>query len=219
MKKILQVKDLCFSYYKAPFCLKDVYFSLSQNEKIFLLGRKDVGKSTLLKVVSNFETSYFGAVLLNDKNVKEYENGSACVSLLLGKPVFFENKSIQENIDYLCDVQGIKRLEKDELEKMLVDWKIDRNVGEKVKKLTLLEKRKLSVLRSVIKNPAVMFVEDLFDGFEDSDFEEMKNVYIKLLKLNISAIFEIESETYKKDKNFFNKLGFASCVDKSIPTT
>lgn len=202
-EKVLEVKNLCFSHYRASLCLKDVSFSLHKNDKVFLFGRKETGKSTLLKVISNFETSYFGYVVLEGKNIKAYCDSLTNLSLLLNKPVFFENKTIAYNIDYLCEVQNINKFSKEELDSLLCDWGISKTADTKVKKLTLLEKRKLSILRSALKKPRIMFVEDLFEDLEGDDFQEMLEVYKKLLSLNVTAIFEIESETYKRAQEFF----------------
>ena len=104
-----EIKNLCFSYYKNPLCLKDINLSLNKGQKVFCVASKDMGKTTFLKVLSSFELSYFGQILLEGKNLKSLLDNEKKFSLLFSQPVVFNKKTIKENLDYFCEVEGLEK--------------------------------------------------------------------------------------------------------------
>ena len=213
---MLEVKKLCFSYYKKPLCLKDVTFSVQKNDKVMVCGMDCAGKSTLIKILSGFESSFFGWIFLDGKSIKEYGDDDLNTSLLLQNPVFFENKSIKKNLEFLFEVQG-ESYDESVIKQMFDEWKFDVDLAQKVKKLSLFEKRKLAIIRSVLKKPKLIFLEDQFSDLEEDAFCEMKGLYNKLLSFDKEVVFEISPKTYARDKAFFESLSakviFVSTTD------
>lgn len=194
-----ETKNLCFSYYKCPLCLKDVNISFEKNEKILLLASKDSGKTTALKVFSGFEDSRFGNIFLEGKEIKEIEDKDKNFSLVLSEPVFFEGKTIRQNFDYLCDVCQIERLSSQKLKELLNEFEIDKDESIKIKKLSIVEKRKLQIARSNLKKPTILFLDDQFEDLNDDETNEMFNIYKKLMQnKSLTGVFAIGDGTYKK---------------------
>ncbi len=194
-----EIKNLCFAYYKSPLILKDVCFSIAQNSKTLLLASKDNGKTTTLKVISGFESSRFGNIYLNGKELNQIDDKDKNFSLVLSDVVLLENKTVKQNIDYLCKVLNIDELEEIQILEYyeMFETKIDLNI--KVKKLSLFQKRLLQIVRSIIKNPTILFLDDQFEGLNDEEFEKMCVVYRKLLNnSNLTIFFSIEDVTYNK---------------------
>ena len=209
MSKFFEVNDLCFSYYKSPLCIKDVSFSLSQNSKMLILARKDEGKTTILKVLSGFDETYFGSILLKGKELKSIEDKSRNFSLLPSTPVLLKNKSIKENLDYLCEVLDINKLELNDIEKLLASYQIDAKPCEKVKKLSLIEQRKLAVLRSQIKNPDIIFLDDQFEGLSEEESHQIMPIYDKILKGKTTAILALGEESFKNNRDLLLQFDFS----------
>ena len=117
MKRYLESIKLCFAHYKQPLCLRDVSFSVSKGNRLLILGVADVGKTTLVKAISGFDDTYIGEVRFNGKNIKTIPDEEKRFSLLLSEPVFLSG-NIRKNIDYLCDVENIKKLSSGELKSL-----------------------------------------------------------------------------------------------------
>lgn len=213
---MLEVKKLCFSYYKKPLCLKDVTFSVQKNDKVMVCGMEGAGKSTLIKILSGFESSFFGWIFLDGKSIKEYGDANLNTSLLLKNPVFFENKSIKQNLEFLFKVKG-ESFEESVIKQMFDEWKFNLDLTQKVKKLSLFEKRKLAIIRSVLKQPKMIFLEDQFEELDEDAFCEMKSLYNTLLSFDQEVVFEISPKTYVRDREFFENLSakvvFVSVAD------
>lgn len=222
-----EVKNLCFSYYKSPLCLKDINFSFAKNDKVMIVATKEMGKTTFLKVLSGFETNYFGKIILNGRELKQIEDKDKNFSLLFSNPVFFERKTIRQNIEFQCRACGLKMLEDEELTNKLKEFKINASLDTKLKKLSLFEKRKLAIIRSLIKNPNIIFLDDQFEFLQDSEIQEMLIIYDNLLEnKNLTILYTLTSFAFKyfKSVNYKFKankilyLNHAKCYEfKTVP--
>lgn len=192
-----ETKNLCFSYYKSPLSLKDVNLSFQRNAKVMVLASKDSGKTTLLKVLSGFESSRFGNIYLNGKELKTIDDKDKNFSLVLAEPVLFENKTVKQNLCFQLEL--IEKMVDDEsLIKILDEYGLNVALNQKVKKLTLVQKRLLQIVRAMLKNPQILFIDDLFEDLENEDLLKVLQVYKKLFdNKNLTIVSTIGDETYK----------------------
>lgn len=158
-----KVENLCYAYIKKPLCLKDVNFSANKNDKILVLGLKDSGKTTLLKTLSGFDDKFFGKVLYNGKEIRQIPDEDKNVSLIFENPVLL-NSSIDKNLDFLYESLHREIASTEEKESLLKRFNLNYDVKTKVKKLSTFEKFKLCFLRTFIKNPDMVFIDDIFDN-------------------------------------------------------
>ena len=70
LEKFLEIKDISFGYKKQLFIIKNLSLSFNNGDKILILASKDMGKSTLLSVLSSFNSLYSGEILFNGKELK-----------------------------------------------------------------------------------------------------------------------------------------------------
>ena len=215
-----ETKNLCFSYYKSPLYLKDVNFSIAKNSKTMVLASKDSGKTTILKVLSGFEDSRFGNIYLNGKELKEISDKDKNFSLVLADLILFERKTIKQNLDYQLQMAEIEGVNDESLSALLNEFDIDCDLKVKVKKLSLLNKRKLQIARAILKKPQIMFLDDQFEGLSDDEIQNMFQIYQKLLKMkDLTFIFTIGDETYKKLRNQLSQENFSKIVYLNLSKT
>ena len=213
--KILDVRNLCYAYYKNPLCINDASFFVNTNQKVLLLGEKEMGKTTMLKALSSFDDTYFGQVFFKGKDLKQYDDKDKNFSLILADPVLLKS-SIRKNIDFLCETIGKEKLSDSEIEEFLKLFKIDAFAKTKVSKLSLFEKRKLALLRAWIKKPEILFLDDQFEGLtadESSIMTEIYDMFFGLKDLTIIAALGAESVCQNIDyfKNLkLNKIEYVS---------
>jgi len=206
-----ETKNLSFSYYKKPLCLKDVNFKLRKGDKCAVVATTDMGKTTLIRVLSGFECSYFGKILLNNVDLKMVSDKDKNFSLIFSEPVFFNKKTIKQNLDYFCEVCGFETFSEDYINTQLKSFDIEKIASDKLSKLSLLEKRKLMILRSTLKNPQILFLDDQLKDLNENERTEMLKVYEKLLyDKTLTIIFAIGEDAYreifsKKNNFLFDK--------------
>lgn len=54
-------------------CLKNVTFSVKPAEKVGIVGRSGCGKSTIIKLLQGFYKPRSGKILIDGKNIEEYD--------------------------------------------------------------------------------------------------------------------------------------------------
>lgn len=84
----VSVEGLTKSYGINPL-FKNISFHINEGDKIALIARNGIGKSTLLKILAGKETPYSGSVKINKE---------VTVALFEQDPQFQENKTVLENI-------------------------------------------------------------------------------------------------------------------------
>ena len=203
----LEAKNLSFGYLKRPLTLKDINFSVLNGEKVLLLSSREMGKTTFLSVVSSFESNYQGEILLKGKELKSINDAEKNFSLLPNNPVFFENKTILLNVNYLLSVNKMQNYNEEKLNSYLKTKNFSKKSNVKIKALTVCEKRILSILRSLLKNPDCIFIDDMFALLDEEDKEKIKYLYIEeLAKRDTNVFFAFGDTTYKNCKDVINKL-------------
>lgn len=204
--KYFEVKNLCYSYYKQPLCLKDISFSADKNEKILILAKDDMGKSTLLNAVSLFDTKSFGAIYLNGQDARKIADNEKNFSLILEQPALIAG-TIRKNIDILTNHLNCKRLTDSCLNAFLKLFHIDADSDTKVKHLSQEDKIKLTLLRSYIKNPDIVFADDIFKFVTEKE----KNNFINDIKMIIrdkTAFIAMSDSSFLKNQALFDEIHF-----------
>lgn len=207
----LDVKNLYYNYYKQPLIAKGINFSLQKNRNLLILGKLGAGKTTMLKVLSGFDDNYLGSIKFDGVELKGCDCFKLNFSLILTTPVFFENKTVGQNIDFLCDTISHEHFSEEELSEILREFNLQADSKTKVKKLTLIEKRKLSIVRSFIKKPNILFLDDMFESIDEKNYDEIVNLYKQIMEKFKSSmiVFCAAEKSFKLLKN----IGLAKNID------
>ena len=69
---ILDIKNLSFSY-GSKYIFKDINFRLESKDTLSILGPNGIGKTTLIKCILGFKKKTNGEILINNKDIEEYD--------------------------------------------------------------------------------------------------------------------------------------------------
>nr|WP_321266190.1 ABC transporter ATP-binding protein [uncultured Sulfurimonas sp.] len=97
--------------YEDSYALKDVSISINSGENIALVGDSGGGKSTFINMILRFYDAHEGEILINGKNIKEYNQDSLKhhISLVTQRIYIFQD-SLAANVAYGQEID-IKRVE------------------------------------------------------------------------------------------------------------
>lgn len=211
MKRYLEAIKLCYAHYRQPLCLRDVSFEVSKGKKLLLLGVADVGKTTLLKSICGFDKTYIGEVRFDGKNIKTMKDEEKKFSLLLSEPVLVKG-SVRKNIDYLCEVENIPALSKEELLGVFKKFGFDKNEEDKVKSLSLLEQRVLAMIRTYLKKPRAIFVDDQFENLDAEECKIVQKAFEGLFELDATFVITSGGSGFVNNRAFFEGADFESVL-------
>lgn len=203
MGKFFEVNNLCYAYIKKPLCLKDVSFCLEDNEKILIFGNKDAGKTTLIKTLSGFDEKYFGSVKFLGQEMKSIPDAEKNVSLILDYPTLIKG-TIEQNIDFVSKTLNKEIIPAEEKTKLLQTFGLNFELKTKVKKLSTFEQFKLCFLRTYIKNPRIIFIDDILkNNFNEDELDELKSIF-SLVCGGKLVILCAGKKSYLKNASFYD---------------
>ena len=175
------VQNLSFGYIKKPFCLKGVNVLIKDGDTVALMGGEAMGKSSFLKLLSKLERQYIGFIKFDGKDINELDDGEIKISYLPSEPVFFGSKTLKYNLDYLFSVEKMEPFSNEKILKIFKDFSFEKSLFDKVKSLSLYEKRLFAIIRSYIKNPSVVLIDEQTEGLSSEHIEKIKNAIMMLI--------------------------------------
>ena len=171
----IEFKGVNFSYGGGRETLKDINFFIPSGKTVAIVGESGSGKTTIARLLFRFYDVTSGAVLVNDRNVKEFTQDSfrRAVGVVPQETVLF-NDSLGFNIRYGrpdCSEDDLSRVvmaaQLDEFVKRL-PMGYDTQVGERGLKVSGGEKQRISIARAMLKDPPIMIFDEATSSLDSS---------------------------------------------------
>jgi len=192
---LLEVSNLN-TYYGASHVLQDMSLAVDQNERVALLGRNGMGKSTTLKSIMGLVKPKSGTVIYKGEDVTgnpPYKVARAGIGYVAEERRIFPNLSVLDNL-----AMGIKGGKIKEPDNPNV-WTVDRifehfpalkaRRGQKGSHLSGGEQQMLSISRSLMGNPELLMVDEPTEGLAPFLVKEVRDMLEEINKTGVSILF------------------------------
>lgn len=161
--------------------LKDLNFTIKENEKILLLGATGSGKSILLKTLIGFY-EYRGSIKIGEYEVRDLNKKSIRENIcLLLQDSYLFSRTIAENIKILSPYMSKEQMINiskffvfDEDVQKLKDG-YDSKIGRKGITLSKGQKQRLVLIRAFTKTKSIMIFDDSFSAIDKVNKKEILN--------------------------------------------
>ena len=147
--------------------LTDIDFIVNSGDTIGIIGGTGSGKTSLVHLIPGFYPVKQGAVYVDGKNVKSYEEGElrAKIGIVMQKSVLFKG-TIRENMlwgnENATDEEIIQAIEtaqgKDILEKK--ENGLDEEIEQGGRNLSGGQKQRLCIARALVRKPEILILDD-----------------------------------------------------------
>ena len=177
---MISFKNVFVKYTKEFYALSNISFNVNRGEVVALLGPQDSGKTCLLRLLAGLEKVDSGEIYINDIPVEkiDYKNDIS-VGFIPYKAIFFEKKTVYDNLKYVLDFRKTNHEQKEkEINKVIIDFKLEDIVEEKVYKLSLYQKYLISVARLTFRKLDLVLIDNIFEELTENETKEL----IKLFK-------------------------------------
>ncbi len=178
-----------FGYF---FALKSISFKIRKNTIFGIIGANGAGKTTLIQMLSGLMNPTKGSILIGGKNYKEHPNIiKKMFGTITDKSFLYEELSIHENLKFYDNLHF--NFEKDKTNAKieqyaklfnLSDW-----LQEPIRNLSKGMKQKVEIIRVLMHNPSILFLDEPFTGIDFKTVEMLVNIFKDLKeKENLSII-------------------------------
>ena len=163
----LRFENVDFSYDGVRPILKGVSFEVPAGRKVAVVGSSGSGKSTLARLLFRFYDVGGGRISIDGQDIRDVQQASVRASLgVVPQDTVLFNDSIYYNVGYgrpeasRAEIENAARVAhiSDFIARLPEGW--ETTVGERGLKLSGGEKQRVSIARTILKNPPILVFDE-----------------------------------------------------------
>lgn len=163
--------------FKKNVVLKNINMELKEGNIYGLSGRNGTGKSVFLKLICGLYNPTTGCILYDGKNYNKNNLYIPNLRALIEKPNFFSELTGMENLILLSKIQN--KVSIDDIERTLKDVNLYSEKDKKYSEYSLGMKQKLGIAQVLMENPAIIILDEPFNGIEKSSVDKIINILLE----------------------------------------
>ena len=190
----VKFQHINFSYKKGEPVLKDINFEIEAGKTLALVGATGAGKSSIINLLLRFYNIDSGTILLDDKDITEYDIKSLRSKLaLVLQDVFLFSDSIYKNIvlDKNIPVEEVQKAAKAiGLEEFIeqLPGGYNYNVRERGVMLSAGQRQLIAFLRAYVCNPSVLILDEATSSVDTQTEQLIQQATDKLTQGRTSIV-------------------------------
>lgn len=207
-------ENIEFKFPNGAIGLRDVNISEGPGKLIGIMGASGAGKTTLLNVLAGIEQPSKGQILINGYNTTtQKDNVQGVIGYISQDDLLIEELTVYENLYYnakLCfadlNEEALDNRVMDVLTSLGLDQRKDLKVGSVLDKtISGGQRKRLNIALELIREPAVLFVDEPTSGLSSRDSENVIDL-LKELSLKGKLIFVVIHQPSSDIYKMFDKM-------------
>ena len=165
-KAVLELQDLCYSYYKGgQKIISGLNLSFEKGKIYSIVGKSGAGKSTLLSLLSGLAKPTSGKILFNGEDIakiNKYNYRSKLVGVIFQSFNLLPYLTATENVILSMDISGKKIKNKKELAvKLLQKVNLEeQDINRGILKLSGGQQQRVAIARALSYEPDIIFADE-----------------------------------------------------------
>jgi len=159
----IKVTNLSFAYDNKEI-FKDASFTIKKGKKYLIKGPSGIGKSTLIKLLSQTFENYTGSITIDGVDIKTIDSKSLNENIaFVYQDVFLFQDTIKNNITLYKDIPNekiFKAISLSGLNNFLENKSLDFVIDENGKNLSGGERQRISIARGIAKEAQILFIDE-----------------------------------------------------------
>ncbi|MGZ3690610.1 MAG: cell division ATP-binding protein FtsE [Pseudobdellovibrio sp.] len=163
---MIEFKHVYKAYSANVPCLRDVSFSVSEGDFVFLVGPSGAGKTTLFKLISAYESKTSGEINVLGHNLSELKRGQIPflrreIGLVLQNYKLLKNKSVFENIELPLIIQDVEKpLRRQKVEQIIERVGLNHVQDQFPDFLSGGEQQRVAIARALVHEPKIVIADE-----------------------------------------------------------
>lgn len=167
MQNLLELKNIGYSYHSLhgeTKALENISFGVREGEFVAVVGPSGCGKSTLLSIISGLLLPETGTIVVNNPDGSlNYPR----VGYMLQHDHLFEWRTVYKNVILGLEINHMITKERlDYVEKLLVDYGLERFRDKKPRELSGGMKQRAALIRTLALKPQLLLLDEPFSALD-----------------------------------------------------
>ena len=191
---LLRFDNVSKQYPGGQAALTDVSFSVARGEMLFVTGHSGAGKSTLLKLIQLAERPSRGAVLMNERNLRNVDGRGVAmhrrdVGVVYQEHRLLTDRSVSENVALPLILRGVRREDirkrvRAMLDRLGIGTRGDALPGQ----LSAGEQQRVGIARALIGEPALLVADEPTGNLDPTLSAEIMALFAALPERGTSVL-------------------------------
>ena len=171
---MIELKNITkqFGNFKA---LDNISFKIEKGEIVGFLGQNGAGKTTTMKIITGLSEPTEGEVFLNNEKIGK--KNKIRIGYMPENTPLYSSLTVREFIDFMGEIKGIKKSERKNDVKELIEKLNLKDVENKIiKNISRGYKQRTSLAGALIGNPEILILDEPTVGLDPKQVVEIRNL-------------------------------------------
>jgi len=168
--------------------LDGINLQFEKGDFVTLFGPNGAGKTTLIRILSTILKSDEGNITISDYDIKKNVSDiRKIIGLLSHENFLYQNLTVTENLIFFAKLYNVKNSEES------ISYKLNKigiysKRNELIRNLSSGMKQRVSIVRSLVHDPEIIFLDEPFVGLDIEGSEYLLELFSEFKKENKTAL-------------------------------
>ena len=202
----IEFKNVSFRYpSRSTMILNEINLSVRKSEIIAIVGMSGAGKTTLVDLLFRFFDVTSGSILIDGKNIQDYELASLRRQLaLVTQETFLFNDTISNNIAFGCERKATHNEIMEAAQAAHVDHFVsnlddgyETIIGERGVKLSGGQRQRVAIARALLRNAPILVLDEATSALDSESERLVQDALHNLMEHRTSFVIAHRLSTIK----------------------
>ncbi|MGB9677789.1 MAG: ABC transporter ATP-binding protein, partial [Candidatus Ratteibacteria bacterium] len=180
-KEILTVENIDKSY-NGKEILKDINFSVNENDLFFILGPSGCGKTTILRIIAGFVEPDRGRVILNKKDITKIPPNKRNIGFVFQNYALWPHMKVIDNIAYGLKIKKYsEEFIRKKVKEIIEITKLENVENLYPSQISGGQQQRVALARALVINPYILLLDEPFSNLDaklrDDLRRELKRIH------------------------------------------
>ena len=175
----IQVNDIVLRF-KKDILLDHVSYQCEQGKIHGNVGRNGSGKTLLMKCICGFIRPNEGHIYVRDKEIGKDIDFTPDTGIIIETPGFIPYYSGYRNLKVLAAINN--HISRKDIENAMYQVGLDPTMKKRVATYSLGMRQRLGIAQAIMEDPALIILDEPFNGLDKHGVEEMREYFLSLKK-------------------------------------